>query len=54
MATMIHDFGMGWHPDLPDIRDYTDQADSVRKVLAKSAPLKKAESGASPAARSTS
>jgi len=43
MAT-IHGFGMGWHRDLPDIRDYTEQSDGVRKVLAKSARLKKAES----------
>jgi len=43
MAT-IHDMGMGWHRDLPDIRDYTGDSESVRKVLAKSAPLKKAES----------
>ena len=44
MATTVHDNGMGWHRDLPDIRDYTDRSDSVRKVLTKSAPLKKAES----------
>jgi C1A family cysteine protease len=43
MATTIHDFGMGWHRDLPDIRDYTDQSEGVRTVLRKSAPLKKAE-----------
>ncbi len=42
MAT-IHDMGMGWHRDLPDIRDYTGESDNIRKVLAKSAPLKKVE-----------
>jgi C1A family cysteine protease len=40
MAT-IHDMGMGWHRDLPDIRDYTDESDTVHKVLQKSAALKK-------------
>lgn len=38
----IHGLGMGWHRDLPDIRDYTGDSDSVREVLAKSASLKNA------------
>ena len=41
MGTM-HGKGMGWHRDLPDIRDYTPKSDDVAEVLAKSAPLKKA------------
>jgi len=39
MAT-IHEMGLGWHRDLPDIRDYTSASKGVREVLAKSAPLK--------------
>jgi len=38
----IHGKGMGWHRDLPDVRDYTAKTDDVAKVLAKSAPLRKA------------
>jgi C1A family cysteine protease len=34
--------GLGWHRDLPDIRDHTATTDSVAKVLAKSARLKRA------------
>jgi len=33
---------MGWERDLPDFRDYTPEADSVKKVLAKSQALKAA------------
>lgn len=32
--------GMGWQPDLPDIRDYTADAPDVDRVLAKSRSLK--------------
>ena len=32
--------GMGWRPDLPDIRDYTPEEPQVEKLLAKSKPLK--------------
>lgn len=42
MASMIHGMGMGWHPDLPDFRDYTQVTDAIAKTLAKSAPLKAA------------
>jgi hypothetical protein len=28
--------GMGWRPDLPDIRDYTPEEPQVEKLLAKS------------------
>ncbi len=38
----INELGLGWHRDLPDVRDYTPQSKAVEKVLAKSAPLKKA------------
>jgi C1A family cysteine protease len=38
----IHGRGLGWHRDLPDMRDHTKTSDSVSKILAKSAPLKKA------------
>ncbi len=34
--------GMGWERDLPDVRDYTPEADEIKKVLAKSQPLKTA------------
>jgi C1A family cysteine protease len=33
---------MGWERDLPDIRDYTPEVDAVKKVLAKSQPLRAA------------
>ncbi|OQW38958.1 MAG: cysteine protease [Proteobacteria bacterium SG_bin4] len=38
----IHDLSLGWHRDLPDMRDHTQSTESVAKVLAKSSPLKKA------------
>lgn len=38
----IHGRGLGWHRDLPDMRDHTLETEAVAKVLAKSAPLKKA------------
>lgn len=38
----IYDRGLGWHRDLPDLRDHTASTDAVSRVLAKSAPLKKA------------
>lgn len=34
--------GLGWHRDLPDVRDYTAGTPEVAAVLAKSTPLKKA------------
>jgi len=47
--TTIHGMGMGWHRDLPDIRDYTAEADKVSKVLAQSASLKKVAKAVPPA-----
>ncbi|GAB3254397.1 C1 family peptidase [Chitinimonas naiadis] len=38
----IHGQGLGWHSDLPDFRDHTQESPTVAKVLAKSVPLKKA------------
>lgn len=38
----IHGRGLGWQRDLPDLRDYTGSTESIAKVLAQSAPLKKA------------
>lgn len=39
----IHGKGLGWHRDLPDIRDHTQGTKTVSKVLAKSAPLERAK-----------
>jgi C1A family cysteine protease len=36
--------GLGWRRDLPDFRDYTPNADEIRKILETSEPMKKAES----------
>ena len=38
----IHGRGLGWHRELPDMRDNTLETEAVAKVLAKSSPLKKA------------
>ncbi|WP_374567253.1 C1 family peptidase [Nitrosomonas sp.] len=38
----IHGLSLGWHRELPDMRDHTQSTESVAKVLAKSSPLKKA------------
>jgi len=38
----IHGRGLGWHRDLPDMRDHTLETEAVAKVLAKSPVLKKA------------
>lgn len=38
----IHGRGLGWHRDLPDMRDYTKSSDEVAKILAKSTLLKRA------------
>ncbi|HEY1090496.1 MAG TPA: C1 family peptidase [Burkholderiaceae bacterium] len=37
-----NDHGLGWHRDLPDIRDRSAATESVARLLAKSAPLRKA------------
>jgi C1A family cysteine protease len=42
MTLTVNGKAMGWHRDLPDIRDYTDESDDVKAVLRKSQPLKKA------------
>lgn len=34
--------GMGWQPDLPDVRDYTPESDAIKDVLAKCKALKAA------------
>jgi C1A family cysteine protease len=39
---LIHDMGMGWQRDLPDVRDYNAASDEIDEVLSKSASLKKA------------
>ncbi|MHA3112902.1 C1 family peptidase [Acinetobacter sp. ANC 4193] len=36
----INGHGLGWHRDLPDIRDHTEATDEVAKILEKSTPLK--------------
>lgn len=38
----IYGRGLGWHRDLPDMRDYTATSDSVAKILAKCTRLKTA------------
>ncbi len=42
MGRLVHGLGLGWQPDLPDFRDLTAESESVKKVLAKSAPVKTA------------
>lgn len=42
MTLTVHGFSMGWHPDLPDIRDYTPETDKVQAVLSESRQLRKA------------
>ena len=39
----IHGRGLGWHRDLPDVRDYTTSTTSVSKILAKSTKIKRAQ-----------
>ena len=33
MITEKGKYGMGWLPDYPDLRDYTERTEGVRKVL---------------------
>lgn len=40
MSTVHGELGLGWQPDLPDLRDYTSQAGKIQAMLAKSKPLK--------------
>ena len=42
MTLTVHGMSMGWHPDLPDIRDYTGETDAVQAVLSESQQLRKA------------
>ena len=41
MTLTVHGMSMGWHPDLPDIRDYTNETEGVRDVLSESQQLRK-------------
>src|SRR3990172_408768 len=41
MTLTVHGMAMGWHPDLPDIRDYTGDTKDVKEVLAESKQLQK-------------
>ncbi len=36
----LNGLGMGWNRDLPDVRDYSIESDSIDKILRKSATLK--------------
>jgi C1A family cysteine protease len=42
MGNTIHGRGMGWNPDVPDMRDYSKESDKVHRVLIKSAPVRAA------------
>lgn len=33
-------YSLGWRPDLPDIRDYQTESDTIQKILSKSEALK--------------
>lgn len=35
-------YGLGWRPDLADIRDYLPQSDNIQKTLSQSQALKAA------------
>jgi len=35
MSEMIERLGMGWLPDYPDFRDYTEEQKSVKAMLSK-------------------
>lgn len=39
----IHGLSLGWHRDLPDIRDHTEESEDVNKILKKSEKLKAAK-----------
>jgi C1A family cysteine protease len=41
MTLTVHGYSMGWHPDLPDIRDYTAETDAVQALLSESRQLRK-------------
>ena len=36
----VHGLGLGWHRDLPDVRDHTAESDDVSEILVKSQKLK--------------
>ncbi len=40
MFTKRGKYGMGWIPDYPDFRDYTEKTDGVKKVLEPTGLLK--------------
>ena len=44
MSETIEKFGMGWLPDYPDFRDYTEEHEDVNKILAPTGVIKAAKS----------
>ena len=42
----VNGLGMGWHRDLPDVRDLTIESDQIDKILSKSAALRKTRKAA--------
>lgn len=43
MSEMIENLSMGWLPDYPDFRDYTDQQKTIKPMLTKVGVVKKAK-----------
>ncbi|MEK6678136.1 MAG: C1 family peptidase [Nitrospirota bacterium] len=44
MSETIEKFGMGWLPDYPDFRDYTEEHEDVNKILTPTGLIKAAKS----------
>lgn len=44
MSEIIEKFGMGWLPDYPDFRDYTEEHEDVNKILTPTGVIKAAKS----------
>lgn len=44
MSETIEKFGMGWLPDYPDFRDYTEEHEDVNKILTPTGVIKAAKS----------
>lgn len=44
MSENIEKFGMGWLPDYPDFRDYTEEHEDVNKILTPTGVIKAAKS----------
>jgi C1A family cysteine protease len=44
MSETIEKFGMGWLPDYPDFRDYTEEHEDVNKILMPTGVIKAAKS----------